>query len=109
MFAITATDKAGNETTKTVSIGNMDKSAPTIDITGGDRSAATLSFAAAVADGGSGVASVTVTKPGSAAAESLSPDQEGKYTFDAASRGAYTITATDMDLRRCAQRAGSGL
>lgn len=95
-YTVTATDKVGNATQQTVEVNKLDKSEPTLAVTGGTESETNLNFTVtASADGSSGV-TVTVQKNGGTAEEihgdTYRITSDGTYTFTAATGAGKTDT-----------------
>ena len=85
-YTVTVTDGAGNQTQQTIEINNIDKTQPTLSVSGGMESGKELALTVSGSSaGGSGV-SVTVKKP-DGTTETIS----GNYTITSA--GTYTVTA----------------
>jgi len=88
-YVITATDNVGNTSTTTVTVEKIDKSTPTITVTGGTTGADSLELTVTAANsGGSGIEASTVSKDGGTA-ETITGET---YTVNAA--GEYVFTAT---------------
>ena len=84
----------GNTSTKPVDITHIDKTTPTISVTGGMTSAAPLTLDVSAANaGGSGV-TVTVSKQGQTGSTNIELNSDGKGTYSVTQPGTYTFTAT---------------
>ena len=88
-YDFVVTDKAGNQTTKSITISNIDNTAPTLTLTQNptDWTKDTVTITATSVDTGSGVKSITL------------PDgtvvNGDKVTFTVSNNGTYTFTSTD--------------
>ena len=90
-YTVTVTDEAGNITTEKITIYNIDKTEPTLTISGGETSGTELPLTVTGANSnpnGSGIQSVTVQREGGPIIAIL----DGSYTITQA--GTYTFTAT---------------
>lgn len=87
-YTVTVTDNAGNQTVEIIDIKNIDKTAPTLSVSGGMESAEELTLTVNASNtGGSSIQSVTVQKP-----NGTTEPVSGSYTITAP--GEYTFTAT---------------
>lgn len=88
-YTFTATDSLGNTASKTVTITNIDKTAPTLTLKQDSTAATTgtVTITATANDSGSGVASIT--KPDSTVIQGSS------ITYTVNANGTYNFTATD--------------
>lgn len=87
-YTVTVTDGAGNQTQQTIEINNIDKTQPTLSVSGGDLSGESLSLTVDAEKNGGSDVSVTVKNSSGTA---LIPDEDGTYTITSA--GTYTVTA----------------
>lgn len=91
-YTVVATDRAGNQQTRTVQVDGIDLTPPSIQVTSTNsnwQKSQTVTFA--VTDENSGVSAVQVTKDG----QNVSYTEGSGYQFTAAVNGTYVITATD--------------
>ena len=91
-YTVVATDRAGNQQTRTVQVDGIDLTPPSIQVTSTSsnwQKSQTVTFA--VTDENSGVSAVQVTKDG----QNVSYIEGSGYQFTAAVNGTYVITATD--------------
>jgi len=98
-YTVTVTDNAGNTTTQEIEIKNIDKTAPTLSISGGMKSAEELTLTVNASNtGGSDIQSVTVQKDGGEPANiegnSYTITAPGTYTFTATTGAGVTSTVT---------------
>ena len=98
-YTVTVTDNAGNQTVETIDIKNIDKTAPTLSVSGGMESATELTLTVdAFKPGGSDIQSVTVQKDGGDPANiegnSYTITAPGEYTFTATTGAGVTSTVT---------------
>ena len=98
-YTVTVTDNAGNTTTQEIEIKNIDKTAPTLSISGGMKSAEELTLTVNASNtGGSDIQSVTVQKDGGEPAniedDSYTITAPGTYTFTATTGAGVTSTVT---------------
>lgn len=87
-YTVTVKDEAGNAKTETITISNIDKTEPRLEITGGDESADSLTLTVTGTNDGSSGVTVTVKKD-NGDAETISGN-----TYTITKPGAYTFTAT---------------
>lgn len=88
IYAVTATDKAGNSANETVVIDKIDNGEPTLSVTGGTQSAASLRLTITASAGGNSGVTVTVQKN-----DSVAEEMRGD-TYVITSAGIYIFTAT---------------
>ena len=88
IYTVTVKDEAGNTKTETITISNIDKTEPRLEITGGDESADSLTLTVTGTNDGSSGVTVTVKKD-NGDAETISGN-----TYTITKPGAYTFTAT---------------
>ena len=98
-YTVTVTDNAGNQTVETIDIKNIDKTAPTLSVSGGMESAEELTLTVNASNpGGSDIQSVTVQKDGGEPAniedDSYTITAPGTYTFTATTGAGVTSTVT---------------
>lgn len=98
-YTVTVTDNAGNQTVETIDIKNIDKTAPTLFVSGGMESAEELTLTVSASNtGGSDIQSVTVQKDGGEPAniedDSYTITAPGTYTFTATTGAGVTSTVT---------------
>lgn len=98
-YTVTVTDNAGNQTVETIDIKNIDKTAPTLSVSGGMESAEELTLTVSASNtGGSDIQSVTVQKDGGEPAniedDSYTITAPGTYTFTATTGAGVTSTVT---------------
>lgn len=98
-YTVTVTDNAGNTTTQEIEIKNIDKTAPTLSVSGGMDSAEELTLTVDASNpGGSDIQSVTVQKDGGDPANiegnSYTITAPGEYTFTATTGAGVTSTVT---------------
>lgn len=97
-YTVTVTDNAGNTTTQEIEIKNIDKTAPTLSVSGGMKSAEELTLTVNASNtGGSDIQSVTVQKDGGTTepvSVSYTITAPGEYTFTATTGAGVTSTVT---------------
>lgn len=88
-YTVTVTDKAGNTTTKEITISNIDKTDPGLTVSGGDMGAASLTLKAEATQNGGSLVTVTAKDSSN---NVLTANGDGSYTIT--EPGEYTFTAT---------------
>lgn len=87
-YVITATDHAGNQTTQTITIHNIDRSEPGLTVSGGDTSGSSLTVEVAAMTNGESDVTVTVQQ------DNKEPVEISGGEYIITEPGEYTFTAT---------------
>ena len=86
-YTVTVTDRAGNSTKRSITIGNIDSSTPGLVVSGGEQSGRSLSLTVTTQQNGDSKVTVTVSRNGADPQEISG----GKYAVS--EPGTYTFTA----------------
>ena len=104
-YTVTVTDRAGNSTERSITIGNIDSSTPGLDVSGGELSGRSLSLTVTTQQNGDSKVTVTVSKNGAAPQEisggEYAVSEAGTYTFTAKTQAGTqaTVQKTVYDVR----------
>ena len=104
-FTVRAVDEAGNETTETVVVDKIDKTAPTLSVLASNLTAHVkrvwLSAKAADEEGGSGIRSITMNGEDVTGEATVTVTENGDYLFvatdNAGNQATYSVSVTNID------------
>ena len=105
VYTVTVTDRAGNSTERSITIGNIDSSTPGLEVSGGELSGGSLSLTVTAQQNGDSKVTVTVSKNGAAPQEisggEYAVSEPGTYTFTAKTQAGTQVTVqkTVYDVR----------
>ena len=105
VYTVTVTDRAGNSTKRSITIGNIDSSTPGLDVSGGELSGRSLSLTVTAQQNGDSEVTVTVSRNGADPQEipggEYAVSESGTYTFTAKTQAGTqaTVQKTVYDVR----------
>ena len=96
VYTVTVTDRAGNSTERSITIGNIDSSTPGLEVSGGKLSGGSLSLTVPAQQNGDSEVTVTVSRNGADPQEipggEYAISESGTYTFTAKTQAGTQAT-----------------